>query len=274
MQKQRGQSDVQHDMTNYPLPQSLAREREVKKLSSPFTLHSSLKRKAAFTLAEVLITLGIIGVVAAMTIPTLVAKYKEKELITKTKKAYSVIQNAVLLAKSKNDIIDDNTFLFDPSKTSAQVAEDFSQYFNGAKLCLDRNSNGCKDYYYDVKFATKEGGDSLNYPKIILTDGTIISVAQQRSCYRVNNTDCVQDSNGNCVTDADGNITPATAIHTDCASLYFDVNGAKLPNQFGRDNYKLKVLTNSIKGSDWAPEGATSLKNILTGKDKLEYIKF
>ena len=233
-----------------------------------------LQNKHAFTLAEVLITLGIIGVIAAMTIPTLVAKYKEKELITKTKKTYSVIQNAVLLAKSKNDIIDDNTFLFDPSKTSAQVAENFSQYFNGAKLCLDRNFNGCKDYYYDVKFATKEGGYSLNYPKIILTDGTIISVAQRSSCYRVSNTDCVQDSNGNCVTDADGNTTPVTSIHTDCAGLYFDVNGAKLPNQFGRDNYMLKVFTNSIKGSDWAPEGATSLKNILTGKDKLEYIKF
>ena len=267
------------------LPQSLPPREGSRK--THFTFHSSLKRtyrpnvltsyrlkKCAFTLAEVLITLGIIGVVAAMTIPTLVAKYKEKELITKTKKTYSVIQNAVLLAKSKNDIIDDNTFLFDPSKTSAQVAENFSQYFNGAKLCLDQNSNGCKDYYYDVKYATKEGGLSLDYPKIILTDGTVVTVRQHSSCYRVSNGDCVQDSNGNCIVDADGNTTPATSIHPDCAYIYFDVNGSKLPNQFGRDNYMLKVFTNSIKGSDWAPEGAKSLTNILTGKDKLEYIKF
>lgn len=37
-------------------------------------------RKSAFTLAEVLITLGVIGVVAAMTIPTLIHNYKAKEM--------------------------------------------------------------------------------------------------------------------------------------------------------------------------------------------------
>ena len=112
-----------------------------------------------------------------------------------------------------------------------------------------------------------------NISKIILNDGTVLSIQQMSSCYRVRN-DCVQDSNGNCVTDADGNTTPQTSTHTDCAYIYFDVNGTKLPNQFGRDNYLLKVYTNSIKGSGWAPEGAASLKNILTGKDKLEYTKF
>lgn len=39
--------------------------------------------KTGFTLAEILITLGIIGIVAAMTIPTIIANYKEKKLITK-----------------------------------------------------------------------------------------------------------------------------------------------------------------------------------------------
>lgn len=43
-------------------------------------------KKYAFTLAEVLITLGIIGVVAAMTLPTVVNKYREKETVTKLKK--------------------------------------------------------------------------------------------------------------------------------------------------------------------------------------------
>lgn len=43
--------------------------------------------KKAFTLAEVLITLGIIGVVAALTMPVLIANYKNKVFITKTKKS-------------------------------------------------------------------------------------------------------------------------------------------------------------------------------------------
>ena len=42
--------------------------------------------KKAFTLAEVLITLGIIGVVAAMTMPSLIQNYKERETVSKVKK--------------------------------------------------------------------------------------------------------------------------------------------------------------------------------------------
>ncbi len=47
---------------------------------------SLLSRLAAFTLAEVLITLGIIGVVAAMTIPSLIQNYQEKVLANQFKK--------------------------------------------------------------------------------------------------------------------------------------------------------------------------------------------
>ena len=47
------------------------------KVHSLFTTHNSLKRPA-FTLAEVLITLGIIGVVAALTLPTLISNYKKQ----------------------------------------------------------------------------------------------------------------------------------------------------------------------------------------------------
>ncbi len=57
-------------------------------------LHSSMKKKAAFTLAEVLITLGIIGVVAAMTIPVLLSQYKDMVAKQQFKRAYSVIQQA------------------------------------------------------------------------------------------------------------------------------------------------------------------------------------
>ena len=44
------------------------------------------KRKYAFTLAEVLITLGIIGVVAALTMPALIGHYKKVQTIAQLKK--------------------------------------------------------------------------------------------------------------------------------------------------------------------------------------------
>ena len=46
-------------------------------------------KRVAFTLAEVLITLGIIGVLAAMTMPALIQNHREKVTVTKLKKFYS-----------------------------------------------------------------------------------------------------------------------------------------------------------------------------------------
>ena len=56
---------------------------------------TSSKRKVqvGFTLAEVLITLGIIGVVAAMTMPTLMTNYQKKSTATQLKKTYATISN-------------------------------------------------------------------------------------------------------------------------------------------------------------------------------------
>ncbi len=55
--------------------------------------------KKAFTLAEVLITLGIIGVVAAMTIPPLMAKYRRQVAETRVSRTYSIITQAIKIAE-------------------------------------------------------------------------------------------------------------------------------------------------------------------------------
>lgn len=51
--------------------------------------------KNGFTLAEVLITLGIIGIVAAMTITTLITNYQKKTTATRVKKAYAELLQAL-----------------------------------------------------------------------------------------------------------------------------------------------------------------------------------
>ena len=60
-----------------------------------------MKRKA-FTLAEVLITLGIIGIVAAMTLPTLITQNHNKALETALKKNYTVLLQALEMYQAKN----------------------------------------------------------------------------------------------------------------------------------------------------------------------------
>ena len=57
-----------------------------------------MNKKFAFTLAEVLITLGIIGVVAAMTLPTLIQNYRKHEVETRLAKVYSVVNQAIKLS--------------------------------------------------------------------------------------------------------------------------------------------------------------------------------
>ena len=58
-------------------------------------------RKHAFTLAEVLVTLGIIGVVAALTMPTLMANHQKAVQKAQFKKAYSLFSNAVFQAQAQ-----------------------------------------------------------------------------------------------------------------------------------------------------------------------------
>lgn len=72
-----------------------------------------MKKRNAFTLAEVLITLGIIGIVAAMTLPALVQQNQKKVAATRLKQAYSQIYQAINMAQAdygdmKNWDVNDN----------------------------------------------------------------------------------------------------------------------------------------------------------------------
>ena len=92
-------------------------------------------KKAAFTLAEVLITLGIIGIVAAMTIPTLITNHRNKQLQVGLKKAYSELQQALLMYQAENG--------FPLSRFDADK-ETLMKYFKVAQDCglgySDRNT--------------------------------------------------------------------------------------------------------------------------------------
>jgi len=75
-----------------------------------------------FTLAEVLITLGIIGIVAAMTIPTLINQTKHAEYVTALKKASSV------LSQAHEQIVADNGD-FASALSNATTSTDFANVF-------------------------------------------------------------------------------------------------------------------------------------------------
>ena len=63
-------------------------------------------RKVAFTLAEVLITLGIIGVVAVLTLPSIITNYQKKVTVERLKKTYSTLWQAVQMSVVDNDEVE------------------------------------------------------------------------------------------------------------------------------------------------------------------------
>ena len=74
---------------------------------------SSTKSKIAFTLAEVLITLGIIGIVAAMTLPSLILKHNKQITETALKKFYTTFNQAILMSINANGPVDSWSYHID-----------------------------------------------------------------------------------------------------------------------------------------------------------------
>ena len=60
--------------------------------------------KRGFTLAEVLITLVIIGIIASMTIPSVINDQKDKEILARLKKSYSTLSQVMMLSQSFNGL--------------------------------------------------------------------------------------------------------------------------------------------------------------------------
>lgn len=89
------------------------------------------KLKAAFTLAEVLITLGIIGVVAAMTLPAIINKMEDKILESQNKKAQTVLANGFRMLMAKEDVsqLSYTTFASCQNDTEC-IAKEMKKVFN------------------------------------------------------------------------------------------------------------------------------------------------
>ena len=87
------------------------------------------KLRSAFTLAEVLITLGIIGVVAAMTLPTLIQNYKKHVVETKLAKFYTTINQAVAMSSTENGEPADWVKDCGSSSNPTCTTDDFTDWF-------------------------------------------------------------------------------------------------------------------------------------------------
>ena len=177
-------------------------------------------KKFAFTLAEVLITLGIIGVVAAMTIPTLIAKYTETMTISKLKKAYATITNVYKLS-----MIDNGYISSAGTDAEAFVDKYFLPYFSGAQICKDYAQCGFDTL---TPYLQEDGNawamqvvDPLRRMPLMAKDGMIYWFAIAQGA------------------DADGNPLSTNIV-------YADINGAQKPNRLCADLFVFTRTENGI----------------------------
>lgn len=168
---------------------------------------------AGFTLAEVLVTLGIIGVVSAMTVPSLMQNYQRQSYITQLHKIYNELQQAFVQEMTEQNALN----LYEAglnSKTS--IKNFFNKHLRVIQTCEGIAEPCFKTTYRNLN------GASLTFP------GTWGA--------------------GNCAVIASG-----AAVCLDYPSsngsfgyVFIDVNGQKEPNILGRDAFYLAVFKDGV----------------------------
>jgi len=213
------------------------------------------KGKQGFTLAEVLITLAIIGIVAAMTIPTLIANAQKTQYLTGLKKAYAETTEALKLMANDYGCPDnlECTGLFGNSAISDTFANQFKKYFKLAKDCgstYNANDDSTKcfaDTYTSHIDGTFSGlnfpQDFIGYYTLTTADGFSMAISDDAS-------DCNSDS---------FNAPAGTNMAHTCAQMLIDVNGKKGPNTLGRDLFYFLITTG--KGPALYPRGGQEVVN-------------
>ena len=191
-----------------------------------------VRGKFGFTLAEVLITLSIIGIVAAMTLPSLTNKYQHKVLESQFKKSYANLQTAINTVNSENGIpYECYTLKYGGNYYYTQCNEFWPkvlEQYKTAKECGNWRKPQCRSKYKSKAEVIAAGGFINNtacsfaidsYTAYNLNDGSIIYLFKNASGYNSHN------------------------------GLFFgiDVNGKKGPNKWGYDLFYLNLYKRNQK---------------------------
>lgn len=173
------------------------------------------KRIKAFSLAEVLITLGIIGIISAITLPTLISNYQKKSVAHRLKRMYAITKQAVMLSRIENE--DVSSWDFDlAEKDIYQFSKKyFAPYFKGSHIYKGNELCEIVKKKYSIKnLANKRIWDTCSdkYAIISLIDGSYFITKEQHD--------------------------------TGYEWLYLDINGISGPNRIARDIFVLNMTPN------------------------------
>lgn len=203
----------------------------------------SLIRKGfwAFTLAEVLITLGIIGVVAAMTLPTLIQKHQRLVLETQLKKTYTTLSQGIQKAMADDGVTSFfDTELFNVCAEGSlmsdgvcrQMAKKYFKVSTPVSLEL-------KEYYQKLIRPEKEYIDG-DYHK-----GVRAIVYRRDNEYKRKGSDYFY-----LYSLADGAQFAFSCWRDTGCDIFTDINGSKGPNTENMDIFYFRVYDQKISGTN------------------------
>ena len=195
------------------------------------------KITSAFTLAEVLITLGVIGVVAAMTMPTLIKNYKAVVLRSQLNKAYTSFAQATQMILTQE--FDNNPALFLHNDANTTELIKYYQKYMYKSVPCDRGAN-CSTTIFPQALNASFGGWVQTHYKT----------------YNGNT------SGPDCISDAAISLQDGTfAILDEGIYLTIDINGwKKAPNKFGHDFFMFQIVDGALK--PMGTEGTNATYNV------------
>lgn len=186
------------------------------------------RRARAFTLAEVLITLGVVGIVAVLTVPAVVKNYRNRIYVSQLQKVSAQIADAAQSAMN-----DEHTDKFYETKAGM------------AHSCSNANNGVCEQgvgYFLNTYFKTiKKNCLNAAEPCAVNTGATYKTLAGASLANGFGGNYCIQTTNGATIC---GSFNPSVGGGTGgqpCLSIAVDVNGMTEPNTAGRDIFAMDI---------------------------------
>jgi len=188
---------------------------------------TDIKRHIAFTLAEVLIVLGIIGIVAEMTLPSLMQSSQKTATVAQLKEFYSSFNQALSMYMQNQGCSDMNcTGIFAGNQLQAANGTAIQTALKSVlKVSKSCTYNSCDSTFtYPVKYIDKSPANTLAQTghSFVTANGATFAILDPVT----NSPECGSSSK------------------TSCGNVYVDLNGAKGPNVWGMDIFDF-VITNS-----------------------------
>ena len=191
------------------------------------------KKKNAFTLAETLISLAIIGIIAAITLPSLMTTISD----TVRKNKVAVFERK--LSKG-TDLLNIDNGIGPYYNDTESFVKRLSEHLKIVTICGKDNLEDCLPYetiqqndaepikVKKITTASFSGIDTDSYLDVagfVLADGTPMILAFKKDC-PVSDPDSVE---------YDVVEKKAKSEKTNCIAGFYDLNGSKGPNKFGKD---------------------------------------